>query len=133
MRLNVMVVDDSLIMIEKLKVMLSELGHDVVRVCRDGSEAIRDYSLVQPDLVTMDITMPGIDGVDAVAAIKAAHSNARLIMVTSHGQEAMVLRAIEAGAVGYVLKPVAKERLSEVIQRAMKRVPIERSATQWIG
>ena len=126
MRLSVMIVDDSLIMIGKLKIMVGELGHDVVRVCRDGAEAIRDYPLVKPDLVTMDITMPGIDGVDAVKAIRAEHPGARFVMVTSHGQEAMVVRAIEAGALGYVLKPVAKERLSEVINRAMTQIQCRR-------
>lgn len=132
MRLNVMIVDDSLIMIQKLKAMVGELGHDVVRVCKDGEEAARDYPTVKPDLVTMDITMPGMDGVDAVKAIRAADPNARCIMVTSHGQEAMVVRAIEAGAIGYVLKPVAKERLAEVIGRALGRIPRATSEIRWV-
>jgi two-component system chemotaxis response regulator CheY len=101
-------------------------------VCKDGDEAARDYPLVKPDLVTMDITMPGMDGVDAVKAIRAADPHARCIMVTSHGQEAMVVRAIEAGAVGYVLKPVAKERLAEVIGRALGRIPRAPTSMQWV-
>lgn len=121
MALNVMIVDDSLIMAQKLKVMLTELGHDVVRICSDGPEAVRDYALVKPDLVTMDITMPGMDGVEAMKAILCDDANARFIMVTSHGQEAMVVRAIEAGAMGYVLKPVSKDRLSAMIARALAR------------
>ncbi|HEY1752028.1 MAG TPA: response regulator [Caulobacteraceae bacterium] len=119
MALTVMIVDDSLIMAQKLKVMFAELGHHVVRVCKDGPEAIRDYPLVKPDLVTMDITMPGMDGIEAMQAILAEHANARFIMVTSHGQEAMVVRAIDAGALGYVLKPVTKERLTAMTSRAM--------------
>src|SRR5205814_9798200 len=63
------------------------------------------------DLVTMDITMPGMDGVEAMGAILAGDPKARVIMVTSHGQEAMVIRSLDAGALGYVLKPVVKERL----------------------
>jgi two-component system chemotaxis response regulator CheY len=121
MALTVMIVDDSLIMAQKLSAMLRELGHDVVRVCKDGEEAVRDYPLVKPDLVTMDITMPGMDGIDTLIAIKAKHPNPRIIMVTSHGQEAMVVRALDAGALGYVLKPVTKERLSAMIERAMAR------------
>jgi two-component system, chemotaxis family, chemotaxis protein CheY len=121
MALNVMVVDDSLIMAQKLKAMLGELGHTVVRVCKDGNEAVRDYPVVKPDLVTMDITMPGMDGIETVKAIKAIDPCARVIMVTSHGQEAMVVRAIDAGALGYVLKPVTKERLSAISDRAMAR------------
>jgi two-component system chemotaxis response regulator CheY len=118
MSLTVMVVDDSMIMTQKLSVMLRELGHRVVSVCRDGSEAMRDYPLVKPDLVTMDITMPGMDGIDTMTGIMATNPDARVIMVTSHGQEAMVLRALEAGALGYVLKPVTKERLAAMIERS---------------
>ncbi|MDP3736922.1 MAG: response regulator [Hyphomonadaceae bacterium] len=121
MALNIMVVDDSLIMAQKLKAMLGELGHTVVRTCKDGAEAVRDYPLVKPDLVTMDITMPGMDGIDTLKAIKGMDPFARIIMVTSHGQEAMVLRAVEAGALGYVLKPVAKDRLAAMADRAMVR------------
>lgn len=119
MALNVMIVDDSLIMAQKLKAMVTELGHNVVRICKDGAEAVRDYALVKPDLVTMDITMPGMDGIDTMKAILAGHPEARFIMVTSHGQEAMVVRAIDAGALGYVLKPVAKDRLSAMVSRAL--------------
>ena len=119
MSLTVMIVDDSLIMAQKLKLMFSELGHEVVQICKDGPEAIRAYPVVKPDLVTMDITMPGMDGVEAMQAIKSAHKDARVIMVTSHGQEAMVLRSIEAGALGYVLKPVTKDRLAATTTRAL--------------
>jgi two-component system, chemotaxis family, chemotaxis protein CheY len=118
MSLTVMVVDDSMIMTQKLSVMLRELGHQVVRICKDGSEAIRDYPLVKPDLVTMDITMPGVDGIDTMTGIMANWPDARVIMVTSHGQEAMVVRALEAGALGYVLKPVTKGRLAAMIERS---------------
>jgi two-component system chemotaxis response regulator CheY len=117
--LTVMIVDDSLVMAQKLKAMLTELGHQVVRICKDGSEAVRDYPVVKPDLVTMDITMPGMDGVETLEAILIEHPGAKVIMVTSHGQEAMVIRAIEAGALGYVLKPVNKDRLATMVHRAM--------------
>ena len=119
MSLTVMIVDDSMIMTQKLSAMVRDLGHQVVRVCKDGPEAVRDYPLVKPDLVTMDITMPGMDGIEAMTAILAKDAQARVIMVTSHGQEAMVVRALDAGALGYVLKPVTKERLSAMTLRAM--------------
>jgi len=119
---TVMIVDDSMIMTQKLTVMLRDLGHQVVRVCKSGAEAVRDYPLVKPDIVTMDITMPGMDGIEAMAAIMATHPQARVIMVTSHGQEAMVLKALEAGALGYVLKPVNKDRLTAMIERAMTQM-----------
>lgn len=120
MNLNVMIVDDSMIMAQKLKVMLSELGHEAVRICTNGEEAVRDYGLVKPDVVTMDITMPGMDGIDTMKAILATCPEARFIMITSHGQEAMVVRAIDAGALGYVLKPVAKDRLAAMLTRAIR-------------
>ena len=123
MTLSVMIVDDSMIMAQKLSLMLTELGHRVVRICKDGAEAVRDYPSFKPDLVTMDITMPGaMDGVGAMEAIMAKHPDARVIMVTSHGQEAMVVRALDAGALGYVLKPVVKERLSMMADRALAHV-----------
>ena len=116
---TVMIVDDSMIMTQKLSVMVRDLGHEVVRVCKDGAEALKDYPLVKPDVVTMDITMPGMDGIETMTHIKAANPQARVIMVTSHGQEAMVVKALEAGALGYVLKPVTRERLSAMIDRAL--------------
>jgi two-component system chemotaxis response regulator CheY len=116
---TVMIVEDSPIMVQKLTLMLRELGHTVTGVCEDGATAVKHYPQIKPQLVTMDITMPGMDGVDTVTAIKAADREARVIMVTSHGQEAMVARALDAGALGYVLKPVSKERLETMISRAM--------------
>ena len=119
---TVMIVDDSLIMTQKLTAMIRDLGHQVVRVCKSGPEALRDYAFVKPDVVTMDITMPGMDGIETMKAIMAEHPQARVIMVTSHGQEAMVLKALEAGALGYVLKPVNKDRLAAMIERAMAQM-----------
>ena len=141
---NVMIVDDSLIMVQKLGVLLRELGHQVARTCRDGPEAIRDYPTIKPDLVTMDITMPGMDGIDAMKGILANNPDARVIMVPSHGQEAMVVRALDAGALGYVLKPVTKQKLALMIKRAMsivradlvaagKRERIRPAATKDVG
>src|SRR5689334_15042622 len=119
---TVMIVDDSMIMTQKLSVMVRDLGHQVVRVCKNGEEALKDYAFVKPDIVTMDITMPGMDGIETMTAIMKAHPYARVIMVTSHGQEGMVLNALEAGALGYVLKPVNKDRLASMIERAMTHV-----------
>jgi two-component system chemotaxis response regulator CheY len=120
MVLKVMIVDDSMIMVQKLTILLRELGHQVVRVCRNGSEAVRDYPLVKPDLVTMDIAMPHMNGICSLKAIVAESAHARVIMVTSLGNEEMVIRAIDAGALGYVLKPVNKTQLSTMIKKAMK-------------
>jgi two-component system, chemotaxis family, chemotaxis protein CheY len=121
MPLNVMIVDDSVIMVQKLSLLLRGLGHEVVRVCNNGTEAIQAYPICKPHLVTMDITMPEMDGITAMTAILGENPHARVIMVTSHGQEAMVVRALDAGALGYVLKPVTLDGLEKAIERAMSR------------
>jgi two-component system chemotaxis response regulator CheY len=124
MSLNVMIVDDSLIMAKKLEAIVLDLGYKVARVCRCGEDAVHDYGHVKPDVVLMDITMPGIDGIEAATQIRAAHSSARVIMVTSHGQEGMVLKALQAGALGYVLKPVAKDKLAAMVDHALTKAPV---------
>jgi len=121
MKLGVMLVDDSLIMTKKLETMVRELGHDVIRVCATGRQAVAAYPTIRPDLVLMDITMPDMDGIEATKQILAADRKARIVMVTSHGQEAMVVRSLEAGALGYVLKPVVREKLAAMIERAVKQ------------
>lgn len=119
--LNIMVVDDSGITVKKLTKMLEELGHRVVRVARTGREATEAYDAVNPDLVTMDITMPDMNGIDATREICTKYKDALVIMVTSHGQEQMVMDAIEAGALGYVIKPFKKEKIRETISKVMER------------
>lgn len=119
--LNIMVVDDSAITIKKLTKMVEELGHSVVQVARTGREAVEQYKAVNPDLVTMDITMPDMDGIEATRQILSYHKDALIIMVTSHGQEEMVIDAIESGALGYVIKPVKKEKVKETIDRIVNK------------
>lgn len=119
--LKVLVVDDSLITVNKLKRMLTELGHRVVRTASTGMEALTAYAECHPDVVTMDITMPDMDGIEATKHILLAHPEAVIIMVTSHGQEPLVLEAMNAGCRGYVLKPFRAEKLCEVIDRVVER------------
>lgn len=119
--LQILVVDDSLITVKKLSGMLTALGHKVVRTAASGVEALAAYEAYKPDLVTMDITMPDMDGIEATRRIRAQHPDALIVMVTSHGQEKMVLDALKAGAKGYVLKPFRQDKLQEVIETAVKR------------
>lgn len=118
--LNALVVDDSIITTDKLVNMLTELGHNVLQVAGTGAEALAAYRQLQPDFVTMDITMPDMDGVQATRLIVEEFPHANIIMATSHGQEKMVLAAIDAGARGYILKPIRKEKLQESIAKVMK-------------
>ncbi len=117
--LNVMVVDDSQLAIRKMEVMLVEMGHKVVQTASNGSVAVANYRKDLPDLVTMDITMPEMDGIEATGKIIAEFPDAKIIMITSHGQEDMVRQAIKAGARGYVMKPVKAEELTLHIQRVI--------------
>lgn len=118
---NIMIVDDSPIAVKKLQQMLEQLDYNVVAIATNGREAIDIYSSTQPDLVTMDIVMPDMNGIEATAAIVARFPDARIIMVTSMGQEQMVLEALQAGAAGFLLKPYQDIRLYEAIQKGCKR------------
>lgn len=113
--LKILIVDDSLIIQKKLKRIFENLGHNVISCASNGEKALFDYIKYKPDLVTMDITMPIMDGISAVKSIINEDSNAKIIMVTSHGQENMVVRSIEAGAMSYILKPVTEDKLIQVI------------------
>ena len=114
--LRIMVVDDSGLTVKKMGKLLEELGHEVVAVAVTGQQAIDTYAAVAPDMVTMDITMPDVNGIEATRRIMAEHPGACIVIVTSHGQEQMVMDAIEAGAKGYILKPVRKEKLAETLE-----------------
>ncbi|MBU0632150.1 response regulator [bacterium] len=113
--LKVLIVDDSLIIRKKVSKLLENLGHEVIADAQNGQEAIDAYNAKQPDMVTMDITMPDMDGITAVKHIMKDNPEAKIIMVTSHGQEDMVIKSIQAGAVGYMLKPITEDKLAHAI------------------
>lgn len=123
--LNILVVDDSPIITRKLTMMLELLGYRVVKTAATGAEAISAYKACKPDVVTMDITMPDMDGIEATRRIIAEFPEAKIVMVTSHGQEKMVIDALKAGAKGYVIKPFDGQKLYEAIQKACKRVVLK--------
>ncbi|EFL52278.1 response regulator receiver protein [Solidesulfovibrio fructosivorans JJ]] len=120
-RLRVMVVDDSGLTVKKMVKLLEELGHEVAAVATTGRQAVADYPTVAPDMVAMDITMPELNGIEATRLIMDADPEARIIIVTSHGQEQMVMDAIEAGAKGYILKPVKLEKLRETLETVAEK------------
>lgn len=118
---NIMVVDDSPIAVKKLKMMLEQLDFNVVATASSGKDVLETYRTAQPDLVTMDIVMPEMNGIEATRAVMAEFPSARIIMITSMGQEQMVLEALQAGAKGYLIKPYQEIKLYEAIQKACKR------------
>lgn len=123
--LKVLIVDDSLIIRKKITKIVEKLGHEVVFTAKDGQEAISSYREHKPDLVTMDITMPDMDGITAVSHIIDEDPNAKIIMVTSHGQEDMVIKSIQKGAVGYMLKPISDDKLAQAIGEVFPEYAVE--------
>ena len=119
--LRILVVDDSGLTVKKMAKLLEELGHQVVGMASTGQQAVDVYAEAAPDVTTMDITMPDMDGIEATRRILAAHPGACIVIVTSHGQEQMVMDAIEAGAKGYILKPVKLEKLRETLETVAEK------------
>ena len=128
--LRVLVVDDNPIITRKICMMMDQIGYRVVMTAADGKEAIAAYRECRPDVVTMDITMPVLDGIEATRIIKRAYPDANIVMVTSHGQEKMVLEALKAGAKGYVLKPFQPQKVFEVIEKACRRVVLQEKLSE---
>ena len=118
---NILVVDDAQILRISIKKHIEDLGHKVIATAANGEEAISKYKVFSPDLVTMDISMPeknGIkNGIDALGEIMKINSEAKVIMVTSHGEQRLVMDAISKGSKGYILKPVTKEKLTDIIEK----------------
>jgi two-component system chemotaxis response regulator CheY len=126
-KLNILIVDDSLIMRTNLVRIIESIGHNVIAQATNGQEGVSAYSEFKPDMVTMDITMPDMDGITAVEKIKESDPDAKVVMVTSHGQEAMVMNALKAGAKGYILKPISTEKLKESIGKIFPEFLDEKS------
>ncbi|WP_424765597.1 response regulator [Paenibacillus sp. sgz302251] len=116
---NILVVDDAAFMRMMLKDILTKGGHQVVGEAGNGIEAIAVYEKVKPDLVTMDITMPEMEGVEALRRIKQNDPKAKVIMCSAMGQQAMVVQAIQAGAKDFVVKPFQGDRVLEAIRKAL--------------
>lgn len=116
--LNILIVDDSLIIRKNLKKYIASLGHNFIGEATTGLQAIEACKALKPDLITMDITMPDMDGVTAVEKIKEFDPDVNVIMITSHGQEDMIVSSLKAGAKGYILKPVSEEKLANAVTAA---------------
>ncbi len=115
--LKVLVVDDSLIIRKTLTKLLEELGHIIIGEASNGQECFDLYCKLKPDLVTLDITMPIMNGIVSLKKIKEFDDNAKVIMITSHGEENFVMEAIKIGARGYILKPINEDKLKESLNK----------------
>lgn len=102
---RVLIVDDTAFMRNVLKTILENGGFEVVGEAQNGAIGVKKYEELNPDIVTMDITMPEMDGISALKEIKKIDSNAKVVMISSMGQEAMIRESVTAGAKSFVVKP----------------------------
>lgn len=116
---RILIVDDAAFMRMMIKDILSKNGYEVVGEASDGAQAIEKYKEVKPDLVTMDITMPEMDGIAALKEIKKIDGTAKVIMCSAMGQQAMVIDAIQAGAKDFIVKPFQADRVIEAIKKTL--------------
>lgn len=115
---KILVTDDAAFMRMMLKNMLAEAGHEVIEA-GNGLEAIEQYEMHKPDAVTMDITMPEMEGIEAVRELIKRDPNARIVMCSAMGQQTMVVDAIQAGARGFIVKPFQKDKVIAEISKLL--------------
>jgi two-component system chemotaxis response regulator CheY len=116
---KILIVDDAAFMRMMIKDILSKNGYEIVGEAADGGQAVDQYKEHNPDLVTMDITMPEMDGITALKEIKKINPNAKVIMCSAMGQQAMVIDAIQAGAKDFIVKPFQADRVLEAIGKVL--------------
>ncbi|MCY0901160.1 MAG: response regulator [Firmicutes bacterium] len=116
---RILIVDDAAFMRMMIKEILTKNGFTVVGEASDGQQAVDKYKELHPDLVTMDITMPEKDGIQALKEIRALDSAAKVIMCSAMGQQAMVIDAIQAGARDFIVKPFQADRVVEAIRKTL--------------
>jgi two-component system chemotaxis response regulator CheY len=117
--MRVLVTDDARFMREMIREILESAGFEVVGEASTGEEAVEAFQTLQPDLVTMDIVMPGCSGIEAVRRILALDPDARVVMVSSLGQESLVMEALRAGAQDFVVKPFKPERVVAILRKTL--------------
>lgn len=116
---NVLICDDAAFMRMMIKNTLTKGGYNVVGEAENGAKAVEKYKELSPDLVLMDITMPEMDGIQALKEIKKIDGNAKVIMCSAMGQQAMVIESIQAGAKDFIVKPFQDERVIEAVKKAI--------------
>lgn len=116
---GILVVDDAAFMRMMIRDVLTKNGYEVLGEAENGAKAIEKYKEVKPDLVIMDITMPEVDGIQAVKEIKAFDPNAKVVMCSAMGQQAMVIEAIQAGARDFIVKPFQADRVIEAVKKVL--------------
>lgn len=116
---TVLICDDAIFMRSMIADILKQAGFEVVGEAETGAEAVERYRELKPDLVTMDIVMPDMGGIDAVREIVKTDPDAKILMCSAMGQQALVIEAIQAGARDFVVKPFQPSRVLEAVQRVL--------------
>lgn len=112
---KILVVDDAAFMRKVIKDTLSKSGYTDLYEAVDGADAVEKYSEIHPDLVLMDITMPNMDGLEALKAIRGKDGNANVVMCSAMGQESMVIDAVRSGAKDFIVKPFKADRVLKTV------------------
>ena len=116
---TVLVCDDAIFMRTMITDILTQAGYEVIGEAESGAQAVEKYRQLKPDLVTMDIVMPEMGGIEAVREICRENPEARILMCSAMGQQALVVEAIQAGAKDFVVKPFQPSRVLEAVQRVL--------------
>ncbi|WP_294377012.1 response regulator [uncultured Clostridium sp.] len=116
---KVLICDDTMFMRAMLKGLLTDNGYEVVGEAENGKMAVEKYNQLKPDVTLMDITMPEMDGIEALNEIMASDSNAKVIMCSAMGQEQMVISALRGGAKDFIVKPFENERVTQAIAKTI--------------
>ena len=116
---KVMICDDAAFMRMMIKDILTKNGYEITAEAENGAIAVEKYPDAKPDLVLMDITMPDMDGIQALKKIKEIDANANVIMCSAMGQQAMVIEAIQSGAKDFIVKPFQAERVLEAVKKVV--------------
>lgn len=120
MSYSVMLVDDAAFMRMMLKDILTNNGYEVIGEAENGIVAVQKYAELKPDITVMDITMPEMDGLEAVKQIRTKDPEAKIIMCSAMGQQAMVIEAIQSGAKDFIVKPFQPDRVLEAVTKALR-------------
>ena len=116
---NILICDDAAFMRMMIKDILTKNGYNIVGEAENGAKAVEKYAELKPDLVLMDITMPEMDGIEALKKIKEADAGANVIMCSAMGQQAMVIESIQSGAKDFIVKPFQADRVLEAVQKVV--------------
>ena len=116
---KILIVDDAAFMRKVIRDTLTKNGFTDIHEAVDGKDAVEKYFELKPDLVLMDITMPNMDGIQALQAIKAKDPGAKVIMCSAMGQEAMVVQAIKEGAMDFIVKPFKPDRILQTVTKIL--------------